>query len=153
MATGAADIYDQINVHCKKRFTTFPSPASMSLTKLPLGRTNSVMTSLFPPRESLVMTSQLGTGNSRTFFLRCTWGLYVQNKGLHILNTVLANLSWYSTLQRHNTENLKQIFPGKELRGYSPNSYIRVSVSDLYIPLIGLPILLEENRWAECGNI
>jgi hypothetical protein len=44
------------------------------------------------------------------------------------------------TVQRHNIENLKQIFPEKELRGYSPNSYIHVSVSDLYIPLIGLPI-------------
>ncbi len=43
----------------------------MSLTKLPLGRNNSVMTSLFPPRESLVVTSRLGTGNSQTFFLRC----------------------------------------------------------------------------------
>ncbi len=37
------------------------------------------------------------------------------------------------TLQRHNTENSKQIFPEKELPGYSPNSYIHVSVSDLYI--------------------
>jgi hypothetical protein len=76
--------------------------------------------------------------------------MYVQNKGVHILNIVLANLSWYSTRQRHNTKNSKQIFPGKELRGYSPNSYIHISVSYLYI---GLPILLEENRWAECGNI
>ncbi len=59
-------------IHRKKRFTSFPSPAGMSLTKLPLGRNNSVMTSLFPPRESLVVTSRLGTGNSRTFFLRCT---------------------------------------------------------------------------------
>jgi hypothetical protein len=56
------------NPHRKKRFTSFPSPAGMSLTKLPLGRNNSVMTSLFPPRESLVVTSRLGTGNSRTFF-------------------------------------------------------------------------------------
>ncbi len=55
-------------LHPKKRFTSFPSPAGMSLTKLPLGRNNSVMTSLFPPRESLVVTSRLGTGNSRTFF-------------------------------------------------------------------------------------
>ncbi len=52
----------------KKRFTSFPSPAGMSLSKLPLGRNNSVMTSLFPPRESLVVTSRLGTGNSRSFF-------------------------------------------------------------------------------------
>ncbi len=55
-------------LHRKKRFTSFPSPAGMSLTKLPLGRNNSVMTSLFPPRESLVVTSWLGMGNSRTFF-------------------------------------------------------------------------------------
>jgi hypothetical protein len=41
-------------MHRKKRFTSFPSPAGMSLTKLPLGRNNSVLTSLFPPRESLV---------------------------------------------------------------------------------------------------
>ncbi len=57
------------------------------------------------------------------------------------------------TLQRHNTENSKQIFTGKELRGYSLNSYIPVSVSDLIIPLIGLPILLQENRWVERGDI
>jgi hypothetical protein len=57
------------------------------------------------------------------------------------------------TLQRHNTENSKQIFLGKELSGYSPNSYIHVSVSDLYIPLIGLPILLREERWTERGNV
>ncbi len=53
----------------------------------------------------------------------------------------------------HKTENSKQIFPEKELRGYSPNSYIHVSVSDLYISLIGLPILLQEIRWTERGNI
>jgi hypothetical protein len=63
-----------VNLHRKKRFTSFPSPAGMSLTKLPLGRINSVMMSLFPPRESLVhvVTSRLGTGNSRTLFLRCS---------------------------------------------------------------------------------
>jgi hypothetical protein len=59
---------DTLWIHRKKRFTSFPSPAGMSLTKLPLGRNNSVMTSLFPPRESLVVTSRLGMGNSRTFF-------------------------------------------------------------------------------------
>ncbi len=38
-------------------------------------------------------------------------------------------------------------------RGYSsPNSYIPDSVSDLIIPLIGLTIMLLENRWAERGN-
>jgi hypothetical protein len=59
-------------LHRKKILTSFPSPAGISLTKLLLGRNNSVMTSLFLPRESLVVTSRMGTRNSRTFFLRCT---------------------------------------------------------------------------------
>jgi hypothetical protein len=53
------------------------------------------------------------------------------------------------TLQRTNTENWKQIFPEKELRGHSPNFHIHVSVRDLYIPMIVLPILLQEI----CGSI
>jgi hypothetical protein len=36
----------------------------------------------------------------------------------------------------------------KELSGYSPNSYIHVSVSDLYVYSPDrLPILPQENRW------
>ncbi len=53
------------------------------------------------------------------------------------------------TLQRKNAENLKQIFPEKEYRGLSPNFHIHVSVSELYIPTIELPFLLEEI----CGPI
>jgi hypothetical protein len=51
------------------------------------------------------------------------------------LITCLTHLifNMLTTLQRHNTENSKQIFPGKEL--------------------IALPILLQENRRAERGNI
>ncbi len=45
------------------------------------------------------------------------------------------------------------MFPEKELRGHSLTSYIHVSVSDLYIPSIGLPILLQENMWTDPGNI
>ncbi len=48
------------------------------------------------------------------------------------------------TLQRKNAENSKQIFPEKEYRGLSPNFHIHVSVSELYIPTMGLPFLLEE---------
>jgi hypothetical protein len=50
------------------------------------------------------------------------------------------------TLYGHNTENSKNIFPAKELRGLSPNFHIHVSVS---VPTIGLPILLQTR---ECGN-
>jgi hypothetical protein len=34
----------------------------------------------------------------------------------------------------------------------SPNSYIHVSVSDFYIPMISLPILLQQNRQADPGK-
>jgi hypothetical protein len=57
------------------------------------------------------------------------------------------------SLQRTNTENLKQIIPEKELRAPSPNFHINVSVSDLYIPTIDLPILLQEKTWIDPGNI
>ncbi len=46
----------------KKSFLIFPSPAVMSLTKLSRGGNNLYITSLFPPRESLV---------SEKLFLRC----------------------------------------------------------------------------------
>jgi hypothetical protein len=52
--------------------------------------------------------------------------------------------SMFVTLQRENAENLKQIFPEKEYWGLSPNFHIHVSVSELYIPTMGLPVLLEE---------
>jgi hypothetical protein len=70
------------------------------------------------------------------------------------LNVLLKlPLQLYHAQQRHNTENSKQIFPEKELCGISPNVHIHVSVSDLYIPTIGLPILLQENMWTDPGNI
>jgi hypothetical protein len=56
----------------------------------------------------------------------------------------------FIALQRYNTENLKKIFPDEELHGHI---HLHVSVSDLYIPTIGLPILLQENMWTDPGNI
>jgi hypothetical protein len=56
-------------------------------------------------------------------------------------------------LQRHNTENAKQLFSEEKLLGLSLNFHINVSVFDLYIPTIGLPILLQENMWPDTGNI
>jgi hypothetical protein len=54
-----------------------------------------------------------------------------------------------TALQRRNAENFKQIFPEKEYRSLRPNFHIHVSVSELYIPTMGLPFLLEEI----CGAI
>jgi hypothetical protein len=53
-------------------------------------------------------------------------------------------LDWQHKAPLH-TENAKQLFPEKKLFGISSNFHINVSVSDLYIPTIGQPILLQEN--------
>jgi hypothetical protein len=44
----------------------------------------------------------------------------------------------------HCTENSTHIFPEMKLHGLVPNFHIPVSVCDLYIPVIGLPILLQQ---------
>jgi hypothetical protein len=59
-------------IHCKNSFSIFPSPAGMSLTKLSLGGNSLYMTSLFPPRESLVSDIPAGDGNIKKLFLRCS---------------------------------------------------------------------------------
>ncbi len=76
---------------------------------------------------------------------------------------LLCSMCW-TALQRQNTEISKQIFPEKEYRGLSLNFRIHMSVSDLYITTIGLPILLKEiwrpilglykslKNMHECGN-
>ncbi len=53
------------------------------------------------------------------------------------------------TLRRNNTENLKQIFPKKKLRGHSPNFHIHVSWAG---PTIGL-LSAAGNLWTDLGNI
>jgi hypothetical protein len=50
-------------------------------------------------------------------------------------------------------KNLKQIFLEKKLRSQSLNFHMHVSVSDLYIPTIDLPIPLQENMLTDPENI
>jgi hypothetical protein len=49
-------------------------------------------------------------------------------------------------LAKHCKEISIYVFPEKELHGVSPNFHIYVSVSDQYIPRIGPPIFLQQNR-------
>ncbi len=62
-------------------------------------------------------------------------------------------------LQRDKTENLKQQFPEKELRGLSPNFHTHVSLSDLYIPYSAAGKYVDRSweyikhsQTHECGN-
>ncbi len=64
-------------------------------------------------------------------------------------------LQWY-TMYTAKTQYRKfeTNIPRKGNAGLRPNFHIpHVSVSYLYIPRIGLPILLQENTWTESGNI
>jgi hypothetical protein len=65
-------------------------------------------------------------------------------------NLILGHL-YYVFL--HCNKNPIYVFPEKELRGLSPDSYIHVSVSDLYIPRICPQIWLQQNRRTDPGNI
>jgi hypothetical protein len=74
---------------------------------------------------------------------------------------VSANGSWsvwgdvetgvYSVL--HCKQDLIDLFPEIKLCGLVPNFHIHVTVSDLYIPTIGPPIFLQQNRQTDQGNI
>jgi hypothetical protein len=44
---------------------------------------------------------------------------------------------------------MKLLFPKQNYNVLSPSSYTHISVTDLYISRIGLPILLQENMWTE----
>ncbi len=72
---------------------------------------------------------------------------------------------WETTLQSQNTENSKQIFPEKELCGFSSNFHILVSASDLLFIFPSLVCLfccrkICDRSWEyiyrtqtrECGN-
>jgi hypothetical protein len=50
------------------------------------------------------------------------------------------------TLHLHCKEISIYVFPEKELRGLCPNFHIHVSLSHQYIPRIGPPIFLQQNR-------
>jgi hypothetical protein len=56
---------------------------------------------------------------------------------------VRVNLAYLLT---HCKEDPVYVFPEMKMRGLSPNLHTRVSVNDLYIPKIGPPVLLQQNK-------
>jgi hypothetical protein len=67
---------------------------------------------------------------------------------IHLLGTYSTCYTAKTQYQKFETN-----IPRKGTARLGPNYYIQVSVSDLFIPLISLPILLQENTLAERGNI
>ncbi len=54
---------------------------------------------------------------------------------------------------KHWKEISMHVFPENELRGLSPSFHIHVSASDLHISTFGPPIILQQNRQTDQGNI
>ncbi len=48
---------------------------------------------------------------------------------------------------------MKLLFAKQNYNVLSPSSFTHISVRDLYISRIGLPILLQGNMWTNPGNI
>jgi hypothetical protein len=65
----------------------------------------------------------------------------------------IAATLYVKDIVKHGTKNPIYVFPEMKLRGFIPNSYNHVSVSNLYIPRVGLPIWLQQNRQTDLGNI
>ncbi len=79
--------------------------------------------------------------------------VWISKKSLEdALRSILADMK-DKTGAVHCKEMWIYVFPEKELRGLSPNFYIHVSVSDLYIPTFGPPIFLQQNRQTDQRNI
>jgi hypothetical protein len=53
----------------------------------------------------------------------------------------------------HCKLNPIRMFPETKLSGPVPNSYVHISVNDLYILRIGLPFWLQQNRQTDPENI
>ncbi len=92
----------------------------------------------------VVLAVELGSVkmNCAMFTLHCWVGhlvLFFQNELSSRLYYMYSLV--FTAKTQYRTENSIQIFPEKELCGLSPNFYIHVSVIDLYISTICLPIL------------
>jgi hypothetical protein len=59
---------------------------------------------------------------------------------------VLVTVSLNTALQRYCPENWEKIFRERKLHGLSPSFYIHISVSNLFILTIDLPIWLQQNK-------
>jgi hypothetical protein len=85
--------------------------------------------------------------------------LFISAEGFSTLKktAVIRSQRAMLPIQTHCKETIPKIqtkiIPEQDMHRVSPNFHIHVSVSDLYISRIGLPILLQENMWTDSGNI
>jgi hypothetical protein len=71
----------------------------------------------------------------------------------YIRASVIPDQAEFRSSSMHCKENPIYVLLEKKLRSLRTKFHNQVSVSDLYIPAIGPPIFLQQNRQTDCGNI
>jgi hypothetical protein len=72
---------------------------------------------------------------------------------LYTANEGLVKILYKGLVPIYVFQEIKLLFPKQNFNVLSPSSYTHISVRDLYISRIGLPILLQGNMWTNPGNI
>ncbi len=73
--------------------------------------------------------------------------------GIHTANEGPVRIQCKCLVHIYVFPEMKLLFPKHNYNVMSPNSYTHISVRDLYISRIGLPILLQGNMWTNNENI
>jgi hypothetical protein len=73
--------------------------------------------------------------------------------GAHTANEGPVKIQYKCLVPIYVFPEMKLIFPNQNYNVLSPSSYTHISVRDLYISRISLPILLQVNMWTDPGNI
>ncbi len=76
----------------------------------------------------------------------------MRNWGISFYTRVGGLIFKFIKQNEHWKQDPIYVFPEMKLRGLVPNFSIHVSMSDLCIPIIGPPILLQQNRRTARGN-
>jgi hypothetical protein len=102
------DLFRIADTTLQKKLATFPSPAGMSLTKLPLGG----LILIFPPRESLVSDIPAGDGNVGNFFYSVVsqnikHGVFLSRFGYPPLCVEPINPYQYELVVKYDLQNSK----------------------------------------------
>jgi hypothetical protein len=71
----------------------------------------------------------------------------------HTANEGLVRIQYKCLVPIYVFLEMKLLFPTQNYNVLSPGSYTRISVRDLYISRIKLPILLQGNMWTDPGSI
>jgi hypothetical protein len=78
--------------------------------------------------------------------------VWTARSSFHTANDGLVRIQYKCLVSIYVFPEMKLLFPKHSYDVLSPSSYTHISVRDLYISRICLPILLQGNMWTNPGN-